>query len=310
MEIGFGGVSGSLRRRGRPARQPGWRGPTGAVLRPWRRWRLARWWARAAGWGGSRRPRYHPRQPWVGVLALLLLAAASIGLTRFWVWADRRLMDSVLVAAESRVRALASEMVSRSVAAILEPGTYGSFVRVVQNRDGQAAYLLVDSLAVSRLQLEVALRIQEALRKLEATSISIPTGQLLGIPLWAARGPEVPVKILPVGNVEVAFYSEFREAGINQSLHQIGMEATAVIRLVLPRREEAIRWQIRLPLGEAVLVGQVPSVYAAGTAPWLGVAGMPRQNEGGQSGGGISRGSGAGGGISLRGPVVTLPLDT
>lgn len=235
-------------------------------------------------------------------------------------------MDSVVTVAESRAQALATEMVSRSVGAILDRESYGSFVRVVQDRDGQAAYLLVDSLAISRLQLEVALRIQEALRELQGASIRVPAGQLLGIRLWAARGPDVPVKILPVGNVEISFYSEFREAGINQSLHQIGMDATAVIRLVLPRREEPIRWQIRLPLGEAVIVGQVPSVYAAGTSPWLGIqgtltdngtdrvrAGSASRGTGTRTSTGTGSTSGAGtpdAGLSQRGPVLTLPLET
>lgn len=319
-----------------------WQGAGRTTSIPWARLGLPgggtnrRRWGRSSryrGWAGG---HGYSGRGWLWLLVLPLLAAAFVGVWRLWGWLDQRLMDSVVTVAESRAQALATEMVSRSVGAILDRESYGSFVRVVQDRDGQAAYLLVDSLAISRLQLEVALRIQEALRELQGASIRVPAGQMLGIWLWAARGPDVPVKILPVGNVEISFYSEFREAGINQSLHQIGMDATAVIRLVLPRREEPIRWQIRLPLGEAVIVGQVPSVYAAGTSPWLGIqgtltdSGADRVRAGSASGGagtrtstvtgstsGASDGTGAGAGTGTpdaglyqRGPVLTLPLET
>lgn len=249
-------------RRGRPG---AWMGKRHWVKGRWVS-RLGRYGPSARGtsrWAGSGRgiPWRVPGLWWLIPLLLLL----AFVYWRTWGWIDRRLLPAAATVAASRVEAMGTETIGKAVRPLLSQSGYDSVVRIVQAGDGKVAYLTVNGMAVSRLQLEVALRVQEALLKLDGATVLVPVGPLVGFGLWAARGPAIPVRLRAVGNVKVDFYSQFQEAGINQSLHQVGMDVEATMRLVLPRREEPIRWQVRLPLGEALIAGQVPSVYAGST---------------------------------------------
>ena len=53
--------------------------------------------------------------------------------------------------------------------------------------------------------------------------ISVPLGTLSGITFFGGVGPNITVRCIPVGSVNVSFKSVFTAAGINNTLHSIVM---------------------------------------------------------------------------------------
>jgi len=77
----------------------------------------------------------------------------------------------------------------------------------------------------------------------------------------AGRGPDIPIKMSTVGNVETDLVSQFSEAGINQTLHRIYLNVSCKVTILTPFNsiEENITNQVLI--AEAVILGDVPSTY-------------------------------------------------
>lgn len=84
---------------------------------------------------------------------------------------------------------------------------------------------------------------------------------LLGTKILSGRGPDIPIKMSTVGNVETDLVSQFSEAGINQTLHRIYLNVNCKVTILTPfdSIEETITNQVLL--AEAVIMGEVPSTY-------------------------------------------------
>lgn len=77
----------------------------------------------------------------------------------------------------------------------------------------------------------------------------------------SGRGPDIPIKMSTIGNVETELISQFSHAGINQTLHRIYLNVKCKVTILTPFNtiEESIANQVLI--SEAVIVGEVPSNY-------------------------------------------------
>ena len=72
---------------------------------------------------------------------------------------------------------------------------------------------------INRISSDMTKQIQDALNTIRAEELGIPLGTVTGLEFLAARGPRIPVRIVPVGSVDTSPEMEFREKGINQTLY-------------------------------------------------------------------------------------------
>jgi sporulation protein YunB len=75
------------------------------------------------------------------------------------------------------------------------------------------------------------------------------------------RGPQISVKMTPVGAVVCRFISHFETAGINQTVHKIYVNVVAKVSVVLPLSTRSVETDQQVLISECVIVGQVPEVY-------------------------------------------------
>ena len=111
------------------------------------------------------------------------------------------------------------------------------------------------------LRSELTAAILEALEEADVSDIQVPLGSLFDLePLWA-KGPALKARAMTVGTVRAEFDSQLTSAGVNQTLHRIGMEVTVPMTLLLPGGEVEVPLDTRLWVAETVIVGQVPDTY-------------------------------------------------
>lgn len=74
-------------------------------------------------------------------------------------------------------------------------------------------------------------------------------------------GPDIQMKMLIDGSVETELKSEFKEAGINQTLHRIYLEVKCNVNILTPYHiiSETIVNQVLLI--EGLIVGNIPDAY-------------------------------------------------
>jgi len=74
-------------------------------------------------------------------------------------------------------------------------------------------------------------------------------------------GPNIKMKVSTSGNVTTKVRSEFKAAGINQTIHRLYLDVTCNVSILTPYNiiEDSISNEIVLV--ENVIVGLVPSTY-------------------------------------------------
>ncbi|MCL2672271.1 MAG: sporulation protein YunB [Clostridiales bacterium] len=126
----------------------------------------------------------------------------------------------------------------------------------------QGVYLLTaNSARLNVVAADCAQAAQQRIAELGEQGVSIPFGTLTGIPTLANMGPKITLKFTPAGAVRSSFSSEFRSAGINQTLHRITLKLSATLRVILPGQSYQLNVVAEATIAESVIVGQVPNTY-------------------------------------------------
>ena len=202
-----------------------------------------------------RRPGYYRR-----MAALLLLCAA---LTVGFVLMQSRLRPVVEQYAVSRVTYLATRIINDAVSTVLaqEGESYNSLVSFERNQNGDISALKTDIVRINRLKSAITSRASDKIAQLDTSEISIPIGNLIGGALFSGRGPKIPVHLVPVGNVNANFISVFTNAGINQTRHQIVIDATVNMSVIAPGTRAGCQVNTKVNIAETILIGSVPESY-------------------------------------------------
>ena len=172
------------------------------------------------------------------VLGIMIVFAISC--TVFGFAMERNLRPIVLSTAESRVRTIALDAVNSAIARNLSGVQYDDLIRLSRDSEGRVTSLSADAVGMNRLSTQIALTAQQYIADIGDQSLRISIGSLTGNPLLAGRGPEMLVKVIPVGAVSSEFITEFQSAGINQTRHKVYIRIRAVMRIVPQDGEVAI----------------------------------------------------------------------
>lgn len=83
----------------------------------------------------------------------------------------------------------------------------------------------------------------------------------MGSKFFSGLGPDIQIKMMTDGTVETELKSEFKDAGINQTLHRIYLEVRCKVSILTPYDtiEETIKNQVLL--AEGVIIGNIPDTY-------------------------------------------------
>lgn len=175
---------------------------------------------------------------------------------------DIRIRPTLTHLAEAKARQIATRAINEAIRTNISPNIqYQNLVVLNFDKEGKVAFLQPNTGEINRISSEATLAVQNRLKDLPKQMIKIPTGQIFGIRMFAGFGPNIPVKVLPVGLVESNIEDNFDVAGINQIRHQIFVKINVRIRMVIPLVNEQINVSSKVPLVEAVVMGEVPNIY-------------------------------------------------
>ncbi len=138
---------------------------------------------------------------------------------------------------------------------------YLDLVTLEKDNNGEIAALYTDIVKINTLKSKIASVLLNKLTTLSTSKLSIPFGNASGINLFSGRGPNIPIKIAPIGSITTSCISQFTSAGINQTKHSITMEVTANVTIILPRDSISTEVHSQVVIAETVLVGSVPESY-------------------------------------------------
>ncbi|MGE5582481.1 MAG: sporulation protein YunB [Bacillota bacterium] len=180
---------------------------------------------------------------------------------------DFRVRPSLRHLAEAKARLIATKAINEAIRSNISPGIqYQNLIKVQFNGEGKVSIIQPNTGEINRISSEATLAIQKRLEGLPREIISVPLGQVLGSKIMAGFGPDIPVKVAPMGLVESSISDRFDLAGINQVRHRIYVTVKAIIKMVVPLINQEIQVSTDIPLVEAVIMGEVPNVYVGNGA--------------------------------------------
>jgi sporulation protein YunB len=91
----------------------------------------------------------------------------------------------------------------------------------------------------------------------------IPISNIFGSLVFANSGPRISVNIQPAGTVNVDFYTDFEEAGINQTRLKIYLIVKTDVQIIAPLASNKIDVTTHIPVSETIIVSDVPKEETA-----------------------------------------------
>lgn len=161
-----------------------------------------------------------------------------------------------------------SEVVSsinNAVAKTLTTDLYDSLINVEKNDLGNIVLMTCKSSNVNKLTNQIIDKCQNDFENLGNTGFDVSLLTFSGISFLNGIGPNVNIKMQPIGHVDCLYKSNFISSGINQTLHQIYIDIKAQISILLPMKPFTIEVSSKILVAESVIVGEIPEVFLNGS---------------------------------------------
>ena len=194
----------------------------------------------------------------VGLLIILVLV-----LTVGFFYLRRSYRDVIRDLAETQVKNTTSDLTNDAIAKQIQDGVvqYDRIVYFEKDLDGRITALKTNIGEVNRLKTDILNIINDEILALDNSDIGIPLGSLFLPELFSGRGPAIPVHILSIRNSDANFVSFFSQAGINQTLHQVIMEVSIDVSVLVLGQTTSFTMESQVVVAETVIVGDVPNTF-------------------------------------------------
>lgn len=193
----------------------------------------------------------------IRLLLAFLIAFVAFALLRSRVYPVFRSL------AETQVKNTASDLINDAIAEQIAAGNiqYDRIVYFEKDLDGRITALKTNIGEINRLKTDVLNIINDEILSTDESSLGVPLGSLFLPEFLSGKGPKLPVRILVIRNSEADFFSDFSEAGINQTLHKLNMEVFLDVTVLVLGTTADFTISSHMVVAETVIVGDVPETY-------------------------------------------------
>ena len=188
------------------------------------------------------------------IISILLVFILSIILY------DKRIYPAVLQVAESSIKADTVECISKTSMELFdEEFNYDEMIIIDKDNEGNINMIRANTVKLNYLTSRLSIRCNEELQKMGEVGVEVPLGWMTDNSAFYEFGPDINVKLDPIGNMKVSYESKFESAGINQTRHKIYLNVEARVRMKIPlnSKEQVVTCQI--PVAETIIVGKTPN---------------------------------------------------
>ena len=192
---------------------------------------------------------------WLVILMLVLLAAFMLLRSKY-----RQVIQDL---AETQVKNTTSDLTNDAIAKQIAAGDiqYDRIVYFEKDLNGRITALKTNMSEVNRLKTDILNIINDEILALDTSDIGIPLGSLFLPEFLSGKGPAIPVHILSIRNSDASFVSHFSEAGINQTLHQLIMDVSVDVAVLVLGHTSSFTITSEVVVAETVIIGDVPQTF-------------------------------------------------
>ena len=165
--------------------------------------------------------------------------------------------------AETQITNTTSDLTNDAIARQISEGDirYDRIVYFEKDLDGRITALKTNMSEVNRLKTDILNIINDEILELDTMDIGIPLGSLILPQIFSGKGPLIPVHILSIRNSDATFASNFSQAGINQTIHQLTMVVSIDVAMLVLAKTSSFTVTSEVVVAETVIVGEVPQTF-------------------------------------------------
>ncbi len=195
-------------------------------------------------------------------IRIFFLIAVVILFTSFFVLRSKYRL-TIRDLAETSVKNATSDLANDAIAKQIENGNiqYDRIVYFEKDLNGRITALKTNIGEINHLKTDILNIINGQILALDAADIGIPIGSLFLPEFFSGKGPAIPVHILAIRNSEASFTSNFCQAGINQTLHQLIMEIDVDAAVLVLGETSSFTVSSQVVVAETIIVGDVPNTF-------------------------------------------------
>ena len=191
--------------------------------------------------------------------AILLIVLSFILCATYF---RNNIVPIVIESSEAQVRAIGTNAVNLAATTVLQENIkYEDWFTVVKNEKGDIEMIQANSPRINSIARQIANLAQANLDDLGVQNLDIALGTFTGLALLTGFGPDVSIKIMPIGTANCDFVSTFISAGINQTIHRIYIDVYADIDVITPIADPTICVKAEVLVCENVIIGKIPNTY-------------------------------------------------
>jgi sporulation protein YunB len=191
------------------------------------------------------------------VLIVLVIGMGAVFLLR------EQYRDAIRELARTQVTNTTSDLINDAIDGQIEQGNiqYDRIVYFEKDLNGRITALKTNMSEVNRLKTNILNLINDEILAMDTSSLGVPLGSLFLPEFFSGKGPSIPVEIISIRNSDASFGSDFREAGINQTMHQLSMEVLVDVSVLVLGETESFAVASQVVVAETIIVGDVPDTY-------------------------------------------------
>ena len=193
------------------------------------------------------------------ITAIIVLTFAVFSLYFYYA---KRINPVIRSYTKAKINAITEQALNIAVSNVINASiNYDSVINIAYTNTGEIAYLNANQYIINTISREVVKNAQELMLTIGEDGVAVPLGTFSGLSIFNGRGPNVKLQMVPVGIVASNFNSVFTSVGINNTLHQLFLNVSAKVELILPLKNCVVNIEQSVLLCEAIVVGKVPEVY-------------------------------------------------
>lgn len=194
---------------------------------------------------------------WFACLILLMvLALYSV------VFTEKIIKPNVAAIAEVKVKAMITQIVNDAVREEFKTNSgISELLTIKTDQEGNITYVESNTIAMNNLASKLTQTVQNQYKWKDAVSLNVPAGSIVGSQILSQVGPDISLKVLPIGMSRVNFKTEFESMGINQTKYKVFLQMDSQARVLAPFSINNIEVQNTILVAEAIIVGEVPQSY-------------------------------------------------
>ncbi|MDF2959686.1 MAG: hypothetical protein K0S39_1421 [Paenibacillus sp.] len=212
-----------------------------------------RWRSRPAG------PKKIKRNVVLIVIILLLF------IMQFFVYLEKNLKPPLVNLAKVRVKQIATQSINTAISDRIAQNT--NFERLIDwrtDRNGKITGFMLNYAEHMKITADTIKTVQNQLISLQSIPEHIPLGQAMNSSILASFGPQIPIRLVPAGNVKVDLDTRYQNAGINMILVEVYIRIIAEVSVIIPLDTVPEVVETEVPISYALVVGDVPTYYFDG----------------------------------------------